>query len=229
MIPVLIILYLGKNKKQLAARYAGLFSQVSAAFKILLLLTACIFFGKAALAQARHYQYDIKKGGDRIGEINITHSVSGPVSSLQLVSDIRYRFIFLFTAKSKEEVVFMNGIMTYSSIYREQDGDIKIWAKTRKTLYSYVVERDNKKHELNIPDVHGHTIGLYIAEPNGQQKVYSDKYQQLVTVEPVSAHRYKIRFPDGNYNEYFYQDGICKTIKVCQSLFSATIELKKAF
>lgn len=230
MLPVLIILYLKKNRKQLKQSCLNLLQHKFSIIKFVLLLTACVAIGKAAIGQTRHYQYEVKKGGSAIGEINITHSVAGPVNSLLLVSDIRYRLLFLFTAKSKEEVVFTNGVMTYSSIYREQNGDKKIQTKTRKGLSSYIIEKDdNMKNELNIPAIYFHTISLYITEPAGYRAVYIDKFQQLVSIQNISAHHYKVVFPDGNYNEYFYQGGVCKTIKVSQSFFNAEIELKKIY
>lgn len=230
MIPVLIILYIKKNRKQLTTHCLGLLQNKPGIFRFIVLFIACVAIGKTIIGQTKHYQYEVKKGGNSIGEINITHTVSGPVNSLLLVSDIRYRLLFLFTAKSKEEVVFTNGVMTYSSIYREQNGDKKIQAKTRKGSSTYIIERDdNKRTELNIPAIYFHTISLYITEPAAYRAVYIDKFQQLVTIQNISAHHYKVTFPDGNYNEYFYQEGVCKTIKVSQSFFNAEIELKKIF
>jgi len=230
MIPVLIIWYLKKNGKQLKKSCLKTLQHKPGIIRFLVLFTACVVIGKVVFGQTRHYQYQVKKGGNAIGEINITHTVAGPVNSLLLVSDIRYRMLFLFTAKSKEEVVFTNGVMTYSSIYREQNGDKKIQTKTRKGISSYIIERDNdKKNELNIPAIYFHTISLYITEPAGYRAVYIDKFQQLVSIKNISAHHYKVVFPDGNYNEYFYQDGVYKTVKVSQSFFNAEIELKKIF
>ena len=230
MLPLLILLYLKKNRKQLGTACLNLVQHKFSIIIFLVLLTVCVAIGKTAIGQTKHYQYEVRKGGSAIGEINITQTVAGPVNSLLLVSDIRYRLLFLFTAKSREEVVFTNGVMTYSSVYREQNGDKKIQTKTRKGSSSYIIEKDDsRKNELNIPAIYFHTISLYITEPAGYRAVYIDKFQQLVTIQNISAHHYKVVFPDGNYNEYFYQDGVCKTIKVSQSFFNAEIELKKIF
>ena len=34
------------------------------------------------------------------------------------------------------------------------------------------------------------------------------------------------QFPNGNYKEYFYTDGVCSIIEIHHSLYCATIELK---
>ncbi len=141
MIPVLLLLYLKKNRKLLISKLRALLPNLLSMLTFPPLLIICMTAGKVMPAQTRQYQYEVKKGGDRIGEIVITHTVSGAVNSLQLVSDIRYRFILLFTAKSREEVIFSNGIMTYSSIYREQNGDKKFDTKTRKASSNYIIEK----------------------------------------------------------------------------------------
>ncbi|HAO46560.1 MAG TPA: hypothetical protein PLZ45_01255 [Ferruginibacter sp.] len=228
MIPVLLLLYLKKNRKLLISKLRALLPNLLSMLTFPPLLIICMTAGKVMPAQTRQYQYEVKKGGDRIGEIVITHTVSGAVNSLQLVSDIRYRFILLFTAKSREEVIFSNGIMTYSSIYREQNGDKKFDTKTRKASSNYIIEKGSGiKTDLDIPEINYQTICLYIMEPVGRRQVYVDKYQQLVSIHKMAAHHYKIIFPDGDYNEYFYENGICCKVKVTTTYFNAELKLKK--
>ena len=70
---------------------------------------------------------------------------------------------------------------------------------------------------------------VYISEPLNITKVYSDDFEQQVDIQKIADHHYKIKFPDGNYNEYFYTDGVCSKIEIHHSLYSASIELTSQF
>ncbi len=230
MIPLLIILYIKKHSTRFKKQFQALMGNKSFMAKLPGLLMACIIIGKIAFSQTKNYQYDIKKGGSSIGHIILTNTISGAANTVSLVSDIKFRFLFLFTAKSKEEVVFTNGIMTSSFLYREQNGDKKTSLKTRKAPINYVIAiNESKEVELNIQAIHYQTLCLYTTEPVMYKHVYVDKFHQLLAIENISEHQYKVVFPDDNYNEYFYRDGICKTVKVHQSLFTVQIELIKIF
>ena len=181
-------------------------------------------------SQTSNYQFDVKKGSSKIGDITLIQTISGGTKTVSLVSDIKYRFIFLFSANSKEEVAFTNGIMTYSNLSREQTGDRNINSRTRKSPGKYTVTvNDKKERELDIHDICYQSLCFYTTEPVNCRQVYVDKYQQLLDIKQVSTHQYKVVFPDNNYNEYFYRDGLCKVIRVHQSLFNVQVELKKVF
>ena len=230
MLSLLIILYIKKHRNRLAIVFRSLIYKKGFIAKLFVLLIAFLFICKSAFNQTKNYQYEVKKSGSRIGEIIITNVVAGATSSVSLVSAIKFRFVFLFTANSKEEVVFANGIMTYSAIYRQQNGDIKMNLKTRKAPGNYVIAINEKNEvELNIPTINYQTLCLYTTEPTLYRQVYVDRFQQMIAIQKICEHQYKVVFPDDNYNEYFYQDGICKTVKVHQSLFNVQIELKKIF
>ncbi|MEP6713603.1 MAG: DUF6134 family protein [Ferruginibacter sp.] len=230
MLPLLIILYIKKHKTRLAVLFRSFIINKIVIIKLVTLIVSFLLIAKLAFTQTKSYHYDISKGGSSIGEAVLTNTISGTANTVSLVSNIKYRFMFLFTATSKEEVVFVNGIMTFSSLYREQNGNKKIAQKTTRASAKYVVAVNNEKEkELNIATINYQTLCLYTTEPVIYQQVYIDKFQQLVAIQKISAHQYKVVFPDGNYNEYYYQDGVCQMVKVHQSLYNVQIELKKIF
>ena len=69
-------------------------------------------------------------------------------------------------------------------------------------------------------------ICLYAKEPVGVPIVYSDKFQQFLDILPVGDRHYRVRFPDGNYNEYFYKDGLCTRVEIHHRLFRSSFELQ---
>jgi len=177
-------------------------------------------------AQQKKLEYSIKRNGDVVGNIHFIQGIVGNRIVLTMESEVNTRFIFNFKARAKEEVIYDNGIMTWSSIFRKLNGTIKVDKKTKANGSAYTVYKGSKKETLNNYPIRYNMLSVYIIEPLNITKVYSDNFQQQIDIQRVADHHYKIKFPDGNYNEYFYTNGVCSKIEIHHSMYSATIELR---
>ena len=179
-----------------------------------------------ANAQEKRFEYIIKRNGDVVGNIHFTHGIAGNRTVLTMESEVNTRFIFNFKAKAKEETIYDKGIMTWSSIFRKLNGNVKVDKKTRANGNNYTVYKGNKTETLNNYPIRYNMLSVYISEPVNITKVYSDNFQQQIDIQKIADHHYKIKFPDGTYNEYFYTNGVCSKIEIHHSMYSATIELR---
>lgn len=177
-------------------------------------------------AQEKKLTYTIKRNGDIVGNIRFAQGISGNRTVLTMESEVNTRFIFNFKANAKEEVIYDNGIMTWSSIFRKLNGTVKVDKKTKANGNAYTVYRGTKTETLNNYPIRYNMLSVYISEPVNITKVYSDNFQQQIDIQKINDHHYKIKFPDGNYNEYYYTNGVCSKIEIHHSLYSATIELR---
>lgn len=177
-------------------------------------------------AQEKKLQYSIKRNGDEVGNIWFVQNISGTRTTLKMESEVNTRFIFSFKAKAKEEAIYDNGILTWSSIYRQMNGNVKADKKTKANGAAYTVYKGNKTETINNYPIRYNMLSVYINEPVNIPQVYSDNFQKQVDIQKLAEHHYKIRFPDGNYNEYFYTNGICSKVEVHHSMYRATITLK---
>jgi len=177
-------------------------------------------------AQQKKLDYSIKRNGDVVGNIHFIQGIVGNRIVLTMESEVNTRFIFNFKAKAKEEVIYDNGIMTWSSIFRKLNGNVKVDKKTKATGNAYTVNKGSKTETLNNYPIRYNMLSVYINEPVNITKVYSDNFQQQIDIQKIADHHYKIKFPDGNYNEYFYINGVCSKIEIHHSMYSATIELR---
>jgi len=89
----------------------------------------------------------------------------------------------------------------------------------------YIVTDKGTKEQLSNTPIKYNMVCLYTNEPSQINLVFSDKFQKLLPIQKLGEHHYKISFPDGNFNEYYYSDGTCKRIEVNHSFYSAVIEL----
>lgn len=227
MITLLLIVYLKKHKQQAAKLYLALKRNVYIYARVLLLLLCIILCSKLLHSQTVNYQFEIKKSNRCIGTINLTHIHEGLSSSLLLLSEIKYRFILLFQASSKETAYFQDGILTHSSLYRQQSGSKTINQQTKKGDKYYTITSEGKSNQYNsLSLINFHILCMYNTEPVNTPEVFIDKIQQMVPIKKMEAHHYRIELPDGNYNDYFYTDGYCKLIKVHQGFFDIDIVLK---
>ena len=190
------------------------------------LIILCIVIAACGLSQEKKLEYQIKRNGDVVGNVRFTQNLSGNRVTLKMESEVKTRFIFTFTAKAQEESIYDNGILTWSSIYRKMNGNVKANKKMKAAGNAYTIYSDNKSETVSQYPIYYNMLCMYTIEPVAISKVYSDNFQQFLEIKTVKEHHYKIEFPDGNYNEYFYEKGVCSNIKIHHSLYSATIELK---
>jgi len=177
-------------------------------------------------AQQKKLEYNIKRNGDVVGNIHFIQGIAGNRTVLTMESEVNTRFIFNFRANAKEEVIYDNGIMTWSSIFRKLNGTVKVDKKTKANGNAYTVYKGSRTETMNNYPIRYNMLSVYITEPLNIAKVYSDNFQQQIDIQKIADHHYKIKFPDGNYNEYFYTNGVCSKIEIHHSLYSAIIELR---
>ena len=219
-----LLRYYRRHCPEKAEKIQQLFYKIS---RVMMLIIFCTLLPGLGFSQEKKLEYNIKRNGDVVGNIQFSQNTAGSRTTMKLESEVKTRFIFLFTAKGNEEAVYDNGIMTSSSIYRKMNGNVKADKKTKTSGNSYTIYKGNKTEILNNYPIRNNMLSLYAAEPVAVSKVYSDNFQQFLDIEKIKGQHYKIKFPDGNYSEYYYANDICTKVEVYHSLYSATIELKK--
>lgn len=227
MLPALIYYLIRRYKRSRPASAAKFGHFIKKFSKPALLFMLFITIALLAFSQEKKLEYQVKRKGDVVGNIVFTQNYSGNKTTLKMRSEIRTRFIFLFTAKALEETIYENGVMIWSSIYRKLNGSEKANKKTKVAGNNYIISKDDKTEMLNNYPIRYNMLSLYTSEPMNFSKVYSDNFQQFLDILKIAPQHYKIKLPDGNYNEYFYSNGICSRVEVHTSLYNATIELKK--
>lgn len=226
MIPTIIFFLLRGYRKHHPAKAERILSFIIKASRATGLSILGVIISVITLSQERQLEYHIKRNGTVVGNIRFTQNSTGNRTILKMESEVKTRFIFTFTARSKEETIYDNGILTWSSIYRKLNGSVKADKKTKATGNSYTIFKGSQEEKLNNYPIRYNMLSIYWTEPVNISSVYSDNFQQYVTIQKINAHHYKIKFPDGNYNEYYYNNGICTKVEVHHSFYRASFELK---
>ena len=225
MIPTIIYLLLRRYKRSHPAKAEHLLATLRKTSKFIFVFILLIFACYFAFSQTTRLQYNIKRKGVNVGVISFLQQYAGNRQVFRVESEIRTRILFLFTATGKEESVYENGVLTSSSVYQKLNGNEKLNKKTTLLGKSYVVNQGRHSETLNNYPISYSMTCLYAKEPVSVSKIYSDRFQQFLDIQTVKDHHYRIRFPDGNYNEYFYKGGLCTLVEVHHKLYRSSFEL----
>jgi len=230
MIPVLIIWLIKHYRENTKGKTTGVAPKIAKKYlpfvAAILLLIILLIFSTNSYSQNKKFNYQIIRNGDKVGSLLFSETSTGDLDYLKMESDVKTRLIFTFTAHASEEAVYNNGILLRSSIYRRLNGTEKANKQHEATGNRQYLIRTGKTSEFTKTyPITYNMLSLYSKEPENISKVYSDNFQTFLAIEKAASHKYKITLPDGNYNYYYYKNGILNLVEVHHSFYSANIIL----
>lgn len=227
MIPTIIFFLLRRYKRHHPARAERIQLFVTRAGRMVGLVILCMVISLFSSSQEKKSVYTIYRNGNTIGSINFSQSIFGNRTTLKLESEMKTQFIFIIMSSSIEETVYDNGIMTWSSIYRKMNGNEKANKKIKAIGNNYIVYSGSKSETLDKYPIRYNMLSLYAMEPTAISQVYSDTFEEFIAIHKIADHKYKIVLPDGNYNNYYYENGMLCKVEINSTFYSANIQLKK--
>ena len=228
MFPIIIIWLIRRyqNQKRAALEFGAAekskhsFLCLGSSLLVLALLTSL-----QGNTQNRSLNYQIVRNGSKVGTLRFSESNSAGMDFLRMESDVKTRFIFSFIAHANEEAVYENGVLLRSSIYRRLNGTEKANKQHQADNRRYIIHDGSNTEITNNYPITYSMLSLYSREPGGIGKVYSDNFETFLAIQQPEPHKYKITLPDGNYNYYYYKNGVLNQIEVHHSFYSANIIL----
>jgi len=226
MIPVIIIWlirrYREKNKRRNVPILPKNSKKYLCSVSVVLFL---ILLSVKSHSQNKALTYQIVRNGNMVGTLRFSETSTGDMDHLKMESDVKTRFVFTFTAHSNEEAVYHNGVLLHSSIYRKLNGTEKANKQHQAGNQQYIIHAGERTEITKNYPITYNMLSLYSKEPENISQVYSDNFQRFLAIQKTDQHRYKITLPDGNYNYYYYKNGVLNLVEVHHSLYSANIVL----
>ena len=226
MIPVIIIWlirrYGEKNKIKNIAILLKNSKKYLRPFSLLFLVS---LLSVNSYSQNKVLTYQIVRNGNKVGTLRFSETSTGDMDYLKMESDVKTRFVFTFTAHSNEEAIYYNGVLLRSSIYRKLDGTEKANKQHQAGNQQYIIHAGQRTEVTKNYPITYNMLSLYSKEPGNISQVYSDNFQSFIAIQRTDQHKYKITLPDGNYNYYYYKNGVLNLVEVHHSLYSANIVL----
>ena len=212
MIPAIILMLMRRYQKNYPQQFLVLKAKMFYAVRIVLMVAAALILVMITKGQEKNLSYTIKRNGSKIGIMQVKEIKEGKTISLRLQSDVKTSFIFTFSAKGIEEARYDNGILVYSSVYQRLNGSEKVNKQIRFANDSYIINNKGREERLYNVKIYYNLVCIYNHEPNTTSLIFSDKHQKFLPIQKIEDHHYRIRFPDGSANEYWFENGTCKRI-----------------
>lgn len=184
------------------------------------------FLTLSAALNAQKTEYKIIFRGDSIGNMMLYKNQAGSNVSFKTVSNVQVRFFIKVKVQSEEVSNFQNGRLMYSSVSRFVNGKEKTNRQTKITGNIYQATSFGKPVPITDELIDYNFSMMFCQEPLNKRTVYSDSFQQLLNIEEVALHRYKVVLPDGNYNYYTFKDGICNMAELHHSFYTIYLQLE---
>lgn len=171
---------------------------------------------------AQELNFNIIRSSDTVGKLVIRKTTLKNGVKYQATSQASTRFVMEVLVNTFEESVFENGKLVYSFLKRNINHKETTCKETRFENQEYHLYAGGVQSPTPIREaIQFNVISLYFSEPLSLKKIYSDAYQQWVLLEKISKGHYKLLMPDKDYNEYFYQNGICTRVVLHHKFYKA--------
>lgn len=193
--------------------------------KTISLLIPFLLFAIPPMAQQQVYHYQVLYKGNNIGDMHLTQRQTGNQLSIKVASNIQMKMLMSVNVQVAEEASYKEDTLIYSSVYRKVNGKEKANRQTKFCNGCYEIVTEGKKGTLNKTAIYYNLVRLYRKEPVNITEVYSDAFQQFLNIEALGDHQYKLVLPDGNYNVYYYQNGICTKVDVHNTFYTVQMQL----
>lgn len=188
---------------------------------LVLLLSSSV----AAFSQEQRLSYTVQHNGKQVGSLNFRRVKAGTRTTYNIQSEVNVKMLLAVSVKAQEQSVYENEVLQSSSVLRHVNGRQKANKQIRNNGRGLTVSEDGRNHELKNYLVKYNSHCLYSTEPVHFTNVFADNYQCFLPIVKVTDHQYRVTFPDGNSNDYFYENGVCRRIKVKSRFFDAEFVL----
>lgn len=163
----------------------------------------------AVFAESTHkIDFTVYVGTDKAGKLFITKHEVGEKISYHLHSEVSVKLLVGINIEENIQDVFVNGLLQTSEHSRFINDSQRIKNSLHYIQQKYVLRRNDKTcGYLSIP-IRTSVTSLYFAEPALPVQVYSQSFQQLITLKKSGVHSYVLKLPNGATTEYFYNKGV---------------------
>ncbi|MES2690950.1 MAG: DUF6134 family protein [Bacteroidota bacterium] len=175
---------------------------------------------------AMRYMYSIIYNGKKIGRVSLLQQKDQQHQFISIHTTASVKKIVTFDVLSRDEAMFDNGVLMWSSVYREVNGKEHENKKTKLNNSNYDLHNGDNKTTLS-GKITGNMINLYVNEPANEKQIYSDSHQQFVNVSQTAPHVYAIDLPDGSHNTYQYTNNVCSKVSISTRFYDISFELEK--
>lgn len=191
-----------------------------------ILILAFLHLQSGTSAQEKTLQYDVTRNGNVIGYVKVLEKINEGQAYWELKSDVNTKFIFSYSNYISDIVLFKDGIMVLGQYYQKENNKQTKWEIRADGNYFKMVS-NGKPDSQSFIAVQNHYLQLFFHCPETLTKIFSNHYHQYLELKKVAANKYCLALPDGDYNYYTYENGICSRVDIERTFFTIHFVLRK--
>ena len=178
---------------------------------------------KSSNAQDKNLSFEVWKNRSHIGNISMTEKFSSDSVVYDLSSKIIAKAIIKINITGIEKSIYKNGTLVYSSVSRKLNSRLKVNKKLFLHDGTYNLINKGRESTLPIDKIKDNLVTLYFNEPVNLSQVYCDNHESMARIVLLESGRYRVTFPDGSYNVFYYQNGKCVKVEAFNSLYKVQL------
>lgn len=130
------------------------------------------------------------------------------------------------TIKLYASSFFKKNILSDTESILERNGKIKEQCTVRLENTTYIITRKNEKPiKLENTSINTTLNTLFLSEPNGFTKVFSERFGNFCDITSVGQGIYEVVPPMGGTIRFYYKNGICIQVETTGNLQNITYKL----
>ena len=182
--------------------YTGLF----------LLVLALSSWERAGVDKTTIREFDVYFGSRHVGFLKLSETRYPEETLITIRSEIETRLIFRYAVEGDETYRYRNDTLVSSRLFRKVNDRVKLDHTIIRNEDGYHMLGPDMDRKLKTGGVRMNLTRLFLEEPRGQYRVFSDRFGQWVPVEKLGVHQYKIPFPNGSASIFTYENGRCISV-----------------
>jgi len=186
-------------------------------------LLAFVLLACPAAAQHRQLLYRVMQNGNEIGRMRLDQKQENDDLYIHLSSEVKVRFLFSVVVNMEESSHYRDGKLLRSNVNHKVNNKEKAVRCTMASGRGYQTSAEGRNSSIGMDRIEYNVMLLYSREPVNATQIYSDNFQQFLNIRKAGSHSYRIDLPDGNYNTYSFNNGICNRVEIHHTLY--TVEM----
>ncbi|MDW7695894.1 DUF6134 family protein [Flammeovirgaceae bacterium SG7u.111] len=182
----------------------------------------------ASIAQVRVLRYEIVRSGNQIGKLHVQQDRVGDDVHYYIEGNVKEKFLFEINVKYIFKNSLTNGVLTYGysqNVVNDKEkemSEIK-WDGSKYQIFSKEEGELEQERKITLT-----LTNVYLTEPNDATEIYSERYCEFLKIEKMDEpHKYELHLPDGKTNEYTFENGVVKEVKINHFLTTFYFRLLK--
>ncbi len=167
------------------------------------------------ILKAQTLKYKVVWRGDSVGLIEAYRYDSIGFLVYRIISKIEFRFLGRRTIEMDFESIYSNGSLIRAKSRYSRDSKLRNFSHINFDGSGYRITIDGKlRDRIEKYRISCSIASIYHNEPFGVSEILSERYGEMSTVKAVKPGHYNVKKPDGRYNIYIFENGICQLVVV---------------